>query len=248
MLTAIIVDDEPKLRTVLETKLRESCPDIMLVGLAESATTAYDMIRQHNPDLVFLDIAMPGETGFELLDRFDKINFEIIFVTGYQEYILDALRLSAVDYLLKPIRTSDLLNAVEKASQKKLDKEAIKRYEVLKHNLDQETEQQTKITIPSSDGYDFVKVSEIIRCEGWQKYTRIFLADGSALVSSYNIGVFKQMLKNYTFFYCHKSHLINTEHIKKYLKSGKVVMTDNSEVPISRRRKEEFLGKIVNKH
>lgn len=245
MLTCIIVDDEPKLRTVLETKLNESFPQVKILGLAENASIGYDMIKRSNPDLVFLDIAMPGETGLELLDRFDIIEFEIIFVTGYQEYILEAMRISAVDYLLKPIRTEDLGQAINKAEQRKRNKETVKRYEVLKYNLNQETLQQAKVTIPSSEGYDFVKVADIIRCEGWQKYTRIFLTNGELLLSSYNIGIFKNMLESYQFYYCHKSHLINTEHIKKYYKTGRVIMSDNSEVPISRRKKEKFLEDVV---
>lgn len=245
MIDALIIDDEPKLIEVLKIKLEDHCKEIKVLDFANNIEEAYKKIKLLNPKLIFLDISMPGGTGFQLLEKFDDINFEIVFVTGYNQYALDALKVSAIDYLLKPIRTSDLVQAVEKVVERINEKNKIKKYEIFKHNLNNIGDQNSKISIPGVDTYDFIKVSEIIRCEGWQKYTKIYLIDGKSLTSSYNIGVYKDMLSAYKFYSCHKSHLINTEHISKYQKDGIIVMADGSMVPVARRKKDEFLRDIL---
>ncbi|MFK7806681.1 MAG: LytR/AlgR family response regulator transcription factor [Saprospiraceae bacterium] len=243
--TALIIDDEQKLRKVLQIKLEQFCKNVKVIGTAANSTEGFEKINQLKPQIVFLDISMPGESGFDMLNRFTKIDFEIIFVTGFNDYILDALKVSAVDYLLKPVGTEELIDSVTKACKRIDDREKIKRYDVLRHNLGHLGEQDTKLAIPGTNAYDFVKMSDIIRCEGWQKYTRIYITDGSCLVSSYNIGIFKEMLESYGFYSTHKSHLINVSLISKYLKEGTVVMTDGSNVPVARRKKEEFVDKIL---
>lgn len=243
--TAIIVDDEPKLREVMDIKIKQFCPEIKIVGKASNVPEAYALINGQKPDIVFLDIAMPGESGFDLLYRYEKIDFQVIFATGFNEYALDALKLSAVDYILKPINTEDLINAVAKATNNVRTKKQVEHYELLKHNIQNVGNQDTKIALASTDSYEFIKISDIIRCEGWQKYTKIHLANGNTIVSSYNIGVYKSQLENYDFYSCHKSHLINKNLISKYLKEGSVIMTDGSNVPVSRRKREEFLEQII---
>ena len=242
---SIIVDDEAKLRKVLEIKLSRHCSTVEIVGMASNAEEAFALIKQLNPSLVFIDISMPGESGFELLERFDIINFEVIFVTGFNNYILNALRVSAVDYLLKPVVTEDLIRAVHKAEARIAKREKIEMYHVLKHNLNHVGDQDSRIAIPGTNSYEFVTIKDIIRCEGWQKYTKIYLTNGSCLVSSYNIGVFKEMLDNFDFYSVHKSHLINTVLIARYLKDGTLVMIDDSTVPVSRRRRDEFVNHVI---
>lgn len=243
--TAIIVDDEPKLREVMDIKLKQHCPQVNMVGMAANVPEAYDLIMSQKPDIVFLDIAMPGESGFELLNKFKTIDFQVIFATGYNEYALDALKVSAVDYILKPINTEDLKNAIQKAIVNIKTKHKAENYEVLKYNIQNVGKQDTKIALASTEAYDFIKVADIIRCEGWQKYTKIHLTNGNTIVSSYNIGVYKDMLSGYDFYPCHKSHLINEHLIDKYLKEGFVIMSDGTQVPVARRKKEEFLEKIL---
>lgn len=241
----LIVDDEPKLRKVLELKVQQHCPQVKVVGQAADISDAYHKIIALRPGIIFLDISMPGGSGFDLLDKFDETDFEVIFVTGFNDYVLDALKISAVDYLLKPVVTEDLIEAVAKAEKRIDSRNKIKKYETLRHNLNHLGKQDTRIAIPGTNAYDFVSVKDIIRCEGWQKYTKIYLADGECLISSYNIGVFKDMLKNYEFYCTHKSHLVNKNRITKYLKEGLVVLSDNSQVPLARRKKEEFLKNIL---
>ena len=245
--SAIIIDDEVKLSEVLKLKLNQFCPSIKVCGVAKNIQEGKSLILKTNPDLFFLDIAMPGGSGFKLLELFDEISFEIIFVTGYSDYALDALKVSAVDYLLKPIKGDVLIEAVNKAIKKIEVKENDRRYHLLKHNIEHLNKQSSKIAIPGSQSYDFIYVKDIIRCEGEQKYTYIHTVKGSSILSSYNIGVYKEMLSNYSFFSTHKSHLINIEHIEKYLPEGVVVMSDESNVPVSRRKKDEFLKEVLGK-
>jgi len=245
MINAIIIDDEQKLREVLKIKLNQHCKDVNILTQGINAQDGFEKITKLKPDLVFLDIAMPGETGFDMLDRFDSIDFEIIFVTGFNEYALDALKVSAVDYILKPVKTENLIHAVEKAKARIEDRTKIAKYDVLKHNLNHIGDQNTKIAIPGSNAYEFVKIKSIIRCEGWQKYTKIHLDDGSVIVSSYNLGVFRDMLESYDFFSSHKSHLVNKAHITRYLKDGTIILSDGSNAPVARRRKEDFMEQVV---
>jgi len=245
MYTAIIIDDEPKIQKVLAIKLAEFCPEIKLVGTAIDVDTAYDSIVANKPQLIFLDINMPGASGFKILERFEKIDFEVIFVTGYNEYALDALKVSAVDYILKPIKTQDLIIAVGKAKKQIKNKGILDNYQVLQHNINNLGSQNTKIAITSAEAFDIVKISDIIHCEGWNKYTKIYLTNGEVLLSSSNIGTFREQLEPYEFYACHKSHLINKQKIKRYLKEGAVIMSDGSSIPVARRRKEYFIDKVL---
>ncbi len=245
---SIIIDDEKKLQEVLEIKLTQYCENVEVIGRAENAKKGYELIKKTKPDLVFLDIQMPEETGLELLSRFDKIDFEIIFVTGYNEFALQALKVSAVDYILKPVENEDLKNAVIKAQKRLTEREKLKRFEVLKHNLENNTSKDAKIVIPGAKFYQQMSVSSIIHCEGWQKYTKIFHQCGKEILSSYNIGVFKDLLSKYDIFYIpHKSHLVNLNHIDGYKKEGIIHMNNGNEVPVSRRKKVEFQEKLRNK-
>lgn len=244
---AIIVDDEVKLQEVLRIKLERFCPQIEVVACASNAWDAYDLIQKYSPQLLFLDIAMPKESGFDLLQRFPKISFEIIFVTGFNQYALDALKISAIDYLLKPVSTEELKSAVQKAIQNIENRQKIERYEVLKHNLESQDKQGTKISIPSGREHHFIQVSDIVRCEGWQKYTKIYLQSGACIISSYNIGVFYDLLEEYEFYNIHKSHLINIHYISKYAKDGTLILKNGSEVPVARRKKEAFLRDVLHK-
>lgn len=242
---AIIIDDEPKLQKVLQIKLEKFCPEIKISGFANEVKEAYKLIKSLKPQIIFLDISMPEETGFHLLEYFDSFDFEIIFVTGFSEYAIQALRLCAVDYLLKPVRTKLLVQAVNKAIENIEKRNEIERYKVLKSNLVDFGNSNNKIAIPGIDNYTFVKVNNIIHCEGWENYTKIHMENGDVLTSSYNIGVFKETLSHYKFYCCHKSHLINVNKIKSYNKEGTIVMSNKNAVPVSRRRKDEFVKLFV---
>jgi len=242
---SIIIDDEPKLQKVLQLKLEKFCPQISVLACANNAKDSYALITRKQPDIIFLDISMPDETGFDLLDYFDSFSFEIIFVTGFSEYAIEALRLSAVDYLLKPVRTKLLVQAVKKAIYRIDERKDIERYKILKENLNNSGSHKNKIAIPGLDNYQFIEVANIIRCEGWDNYTKIHLANGEVLISSYSIGVIKDLLTNYNFYSTHKSHLINIDEIASYQKDGTLVLSDAAEVPVARRRRQEFVDTVI---
>ena len=244
-ISAIIVDDESKLRKVTRDKLARLCPDVKIIGEAANVPDAFSLITLESPDLVFLDIAMPGENAFDLLERFERIEFEIVFITGFNDYALDALRVSAVDYVLKPVGDEELERAVTKAAARIKERVTIQRYEVLRHNIDHVGLQSTKIAIPSQTAYDFISVDNIIRCEGWEKYTRIYLGTGEVLIASLNIGHFRELLTPYGFYSTHKSHLINKHKVLQYKKEGLVILSDKSEVPVARRRRDKFIQEVL---
>jgi len=246
MYTAIIIDDEAKIRQVLKIKLEQYCQQISTLYEAVDVEDAYQKINEHHPDLIYLDISMPGASGFDLLNKLSEIDFEIIFCTGYDLYAIEAMKLSAVDYLLKPIKTEELINATNKALERIENKQKIKNYDTLKNNLEQfDVSDSSKIAIPGAGSYDFINVNDVIRCQGWNKYTKIFLSSGEVIISSYNIGIFNDFFSKYNFFVCHKSHLINLKHVQKYYKKGILIMSDDEQIPLARRRKEEFL-KLVS--
>ncbi len=242
---AVIIDDEHKMNELLRLKVEQLCPEIELVGSAENITEGYSVINQQLPDIVFLDINMPGGSGFDLLEKYDKIPFEIIFVTGYSDFALNALRASATDYILKPIKNKDLTNAVSKAIKNREAQDEYKNLKLLKNNLSSENQEEFTLAIPDQQEYHVVKAKDILYCKGVNKYTQIYLLNASHLLSSYNIGKFETMLCDYDFFRCHKSYLINTKFIVSYSSDSMIKLQNDHQIPLSRRKKEEF-KEIVN--
>ena len=243
--TAVIIDDETKQRAVLRKKLEDKHPGIAVLAEADNADTGIVAIEDFNPQIVFLDIRMPRGSGFEMLNRLDKVEQEVIFITGYDQFALQALKLSAVDYLLKPLEDKELEIAIEKAVARIDGKMKISDYDLVVHNMRHQKDQRSKISLPGVDSSELIEVSEIIRFEGEQKYTRVYLQNASSILSSYNIGVFKEMLEEYSFAQCHKSHIVNLHHVKSYKNEGLVVMSNGDEVPVSRRRRDDFKSLVL---
>lgn len=242
MIKAIIVDDEPKSRDVLKTLLNRFCPEIEILAEAGSVVEAAQLVKVHNPELLFLDIEMPGGNGLTLLESGGTGNAEVIFVTSYAHYAIPALRLSAVDYLLKPIEVDDLRSAVNRVVERKRDK-AHSNLQVLKENLGQ-GETMQKIAIPGMQDVRFVKVNDIIRIEGDSNYSFIYIDGGEKIHSSRTLGDYEELLTSHrNFFRVHKTHLVNLDHVVKLIKTegGYLEMKDGSQVEISRRRKTEVL-------
>ena len=243
-ITAVIVDDEDKLRTVLREKLSRFCPQIEIVGEVNSAKDALPLIVNQNPDLVFLDISMPEESGFDLLNKLPNLDLEIIFVTSFNEFAIEAIKFCAIGYLLKPVAPEELIKAVAVAEKRIETKKENQRNRQLLENLLNPGSMQNRIGIPTGQGLEFVQTGNIIRCEGEQKYTNIFIQNQKDILSSYNLGEFQKLLHRYGFFQPHKSHLINLSHIKRYDREGVVTMSDNSTVPVSRRKRHDFLDQL----
>ncbi|MCB0602198.1 MAG: response regulator transcription factor [Saprospiraceae bacterium] len=244
MIRVVLVDDEEYPRLLLKELLEESFPEIEIIGEADNADDAYVLIEDEEPDLVFLDIAMPEKTGFDLLQMFDHPEFEVIFVTGYDQYALDAFNHFAIGYLLKPIDSSMLSEAVLNAKKRIESKKSNANIQELLQHLSNSSRKTNRIGIPTMEGLEFVEMNEIIRCEGDQKYTKVYLTNRTNILSSYNIGEFRRILEHHNFFQCHKSHLVNLNHVRKYNKEGTLHMSDDSSVPVSKRKKIEFLNQL----
>jgi two-component system LytT family response regulator len=245
MIKAIIIDDEEHARLNLKSKLNDYCPSVDITGMADGAEEGYKLIHEVKPDLVFLDVAMPGESGFDMLQRMDKLDFEIIFVTGFDSYAIDAISFCAIGYILKPIQTEILIKSVHNAEQRIRNRRASERNQQLLENLRQPGHTSNKIGVPTETGLEFVPTKDIIRCEGQQKLTKIILSNDTHLYSSYNIGEFIRLLEPYGFFPIHRSHLVNLNRITKYNRDGMVTMEDGSVAPVSKRRRTEFLKQLT---
>jgi two-component system LytT family response regulator len=244
--TAILVDDEHKSLAILKNKLERLCPNITIIGETQDPEEAIDLIISLKPQLVFLDIAMPGMNGFDVLEKIPEPTFEVIFVTAFDNYGIEAIKHCAIGYVVKPIDSQDLIQAVSVATQNIADKTALQKNTQLIENLGIQSFQQKKIVIPSQDGLEFVKIEDIIHCQGTDGYTKIHFQQSKPIMSSYSIGHFFKLLKHKDFYLIHKSHLININYILKYLNEGYVVLQDNHKLPVSRNKRTEFLNMIRN--
>jgi two-component system, LytTR family, response regulator len=235
---AVIIDDEQKAAQALQTLLTEFCEGVEVVAIAHDVPNGYKMIQQHKPDVVFLDVELPGAVGFSLLDYFDKIDFEIIFATAYNQYALKAFECSALDYLLKPVEIKKLRISLEKLRQKKELSQIQEKYNTLKDNI--QKHKIAKIGLPTSEGLVFVKIEDVIRCEGENNYTTFFMNNNTKIVISRTLKDYEDLLADSGFFRPHKSHLINLDHVKKFIrtKASQLIMDDGSVVEVSVRKKE----------
>ncbi|MCH6232456.1 LytR/AlgR family response regulator transcription factor [Cognataquiflexum rubidum] len=233
---ALIIDDEAGNREFLATQIKQHCPSISKVRESSSAAEGILVVKNNDIDVVFLDIEMPGGNGFDFLNQVGEVNFHIIFVTAFDSYALKAIKYSALDYLLKPVDPLELVQAVEKLHRNQSEKE---RLELLKYNLS--NREDRRIALPTQDEVVFVLIGDIIRLEAEANYTRIFIDKNPPLLLSGNIGHFERFLHDTRFYRTHQSHLINKDHIRKYIKTegGYFLMSDGTQVPVSRLKKEE---------
>ncbi|MFN0032771.1 MAG: LytR/AlgR family response regulator transcription factor [Flavobacteriales bacterium] len=249
-LSAIIVDDEEFARENLRMLVEDYCEDVQLSGVASSAAQARQLIEELNPDLVFLDIMMPGEDGFMFLQSIEDKKFQVIFTTAFRDYALRAIKESAIDYLEKPIDIDDLQKAVGKVKeivdQKKNTRVSDTRIAKVLENIAL-TNSVEKTVVPTKDGLAIVKNTDIIHLEAFENYTTIYLAGGKKYVSSKTIKAFEDKLDPKMFFRLHKSHIINiAHHLKEFNRTdGNIaIMSDGTQIPVARRKLQEFLEKI----
>lgn len=231
---AIIIDDELDGRLILASLLTDHCENVKLLGSFENAETGIAAIKTLKPDLVFLDIEMSDMNAFAMLEQVGMIDFAIIFVSAYDHYALKAIKHNALEYILKPVDKEELVASVEKCSNKMLP--LLTDNQVLQPD-------HSKLVLPVRDGFLFIDAAKIIRCEADGNYTHIYLENNIKHIASKTLKDFEKLLTHSTFIRIHKSHLINANYIKKYIKGegGTVVMSDNSELEVSRRNKEYFL-------
>lgn len=246
MLRAIIVDDDAAVRQRMEALLVQHCPSVALVGTAPDVPHGVRLVEAEKPDLILLDVEMPGHTGFELIDFFPEPTFDVVFATGHPDYALRAFQASAVDYLLKPVQGAQLAQAVDKVLRMRGKARTGERLSVLREGLSS-PEPPARIVLPTSSGYLFIRPDEILCLEADGAYSEVFLVSGEKLVISRNLREFEQVLVHPQFFRPHRSHIINLRHVARFNKAdgGAIVMANGREIPLSPIRKDVFLEAIV---
>lgn len=248
MVKAIIVEDEKMSRETLRRMLEKYCPQVDIVAEADGYRTGIEMIKKHGPDVVFLDIQMPDGSGFRLLEEFGEADFEVIFTTAFDQFAIKAIKFSALDYLLKPIIPQELINAIEKLENKRVQSRKSKNIEVFLENIKNKEESTRKIVLSTSDKIHVIPVDDIIRCESDNYYTQFHFTDGKRLMVSKTLKENEEMLAQYNFIRPHKSHLINVKYIKSFLRQegGYIIMTDGTRIPVSRRKREKIMDILMH--
>jgi len=237
---AIIVEDEERSRIVLQNLLETYCPEIEVIGTADSVSASIKLIRSSPPDLLFLDVQIAGGTGFDVLDKLRDIRIPVIFTTAYDHYALKAFKFSAIDYLLKPIDIDELKSAVKKVSESSQREEEQYKIQNLLSNLRNPTEDPV-LLVSTLEAVEFIRISEIIRCEAQGAYTQLFLKDSKPVMVSKVIKEFEFLLQDHGFFRVHQSHLVNLKEVRKYVKSENyLLMRDGAQIQLARSRKDEF--------
>lgn len=242
MLRTIIIDDEPHVRETLQHMLRKFCPEVKLVGEADSVATGIREIREKVPELVLLDIKMDDGTGFDLLDQFEDIDFKIIFITAYEKYAVEAFGFSAIDYILKPVNPEKLAGAVKRAEQL-VQSNFNTQLDTLKKNLNIPDKQERKIILRTLKNIYLLDVQDIIHCASDGSYTVFDTLEEGKITISKNIKEYDDLLSDSGFLRVHRSHLINLKHIRRLSKQdgGILVMNQGIEVPVSTRGRERLM-------
>lgn len=243
----MLVDDEPRGLSALRRLLELYCPEVKIVGECQDTRSAMEMIAVEEPELVFLDVAMPDKNGFDLLNELSPVRFELIFVTAHNEYTIQAFKYSAVDYLLKPVEEELLIEAVRRAGQRIADKASAHQVDTFLYNLHNvQNPAEMKLCIPDMKGFRVVQLSDVVYCESESSYTIFYLLNGQRITASKSIMEYELLLEHSGFCRVHKSFLVNLHHIKEYIRGegGSVVLTNDQAIEVSRRKKEVFMTKM----
>ncbi|MBN2214322.1 MAG: response regulator transcription factor [Bacteroidales bacterium] len=240
MLNTLIVDDETDAVKNLEKIIRDYCPNVNVVATANTVSDALIEIEHKHPDLILLDIELQDGTGFDILEKSRHRNFEVIFVTAFNQYAIRAFKHSATDYILKPVDITELKDAITRVSRNRSEK-SVGNFSILLDNL--KSESPRKLAIPTLQGYEYILVDNIVRIEAERSYCVIFLLDKRKIMVSRCMNDYQKILDERKFFRAHNSHLINLQHVKMYVKrdGGHIEMVDGSIVPLARRKKDFFI-------
>lgn len=240
MIRSIIIEDELKGQETLINYLISDCPDIEIVGKASNVAEGINVITTLMPELVFLDINLPDGTGFDLLERVKHIDFELIFVTAYDNYAIDAIKKTkCIDYLVKPLSIEELKNAVGKVKLKLDGKNDL----MLLQKLERQTH---KLTIPTHEKYEIIEIGSILYCESDRAWTTVYLENNTKITCSKNLASFERKLTNYNFLRIHRSYIINLAHLQGYIKGrgGIAILSNNKEIPVSEVHRIELMKKL----
>lgn len=246
MIRVILVDDEPQNSKVLDIKLKEVADDVEVIGIFNHPEKAVSGIRKMKPDLVFLDIEMPGMNGFQLLEKLEEFDFEVIFVTAYNEYMLNALHISALDYLLKPVDTEELNSALvrfrKRIAQQDSQLEKKEQFELLSETL-RDQNVPKRLAVATLQGITFLKIKDIVRVDALSNYSTFHLVNKQKIMVSKTLKDFESMLTQQNFFRVNRSCIVNTDYIVKYKNEdgGVLELHDGTEVGVGPHRKNELL-------
>jgi two-component system LytT family response regulator len=237
---SIIIDDEHNNVENLQLIVKQYFPEIVVVATASGAAEGLTAIQQHQPDLVFLDIQMPVASGFDMLKGLTEIKFEIVFITAYDKYALQAIKVSALDYLLKPIDIGEFRLAVDKVKQKVIARQQNHRIEHLMEYIKAGQKENSKIALPTLQETMYVRIADILRCESSNNYTNFYLYNGERVLVCKTLKEVSEILKPHKFIRTHQSHLVNAEGVKSYLREdgGTLLLTDGTKIPISRQNRD----------
>ncbi|MEZ5082218.1 MAG: LytTR family transcriptional regulator DNA-binding domain-containing protein [Bacteroidales bacterium] len=244
MIRSILADRKNDDILSLERMISTDFPNINVCGKGQSITSAANLLNDLDPDLIFINTELLLSNGFELYDYFSNVDYEIIFLSDTLKHVADAINCKACGYLLKPIQPKPFHMAVNNALIKINNKKENQRNKLIADKYLKQSSNDDVIGIPTIEGFEFISINEIIRCEGLQKCTRVITREKTDIVSSYNLGEFRKILEPYGFYSPHKSHLINLNYIRKYHKEGNILMVNNSYVPVAKRKKKEFLNQV----
>lgn len=250
MITCIIIDDERNAREAFTKIIERYFNDkVKVVSSAESVIKGVYAINKFNPDIVFLDIEMPGENGFHLFEHFEKINFEVIFTTAYDQYAIKALQYSAIDYLLKPINYIDLRDALNRFEEKSNEKLKQERIELLLSNMNLGNNIKSKVALPTLTGYQLEKINDVVYCEAEQNYTRIVLNTNKSIVVSKTLKFIEELLSPDVFFRIHKTYLVNLNYVKSYNRTDghKVLLDNGTQLDVATRRTDDFIKALTHR-
>lgn len=246
MKKVLIIDDENRTRELIANMINSFGFDVETIPEGENVQSAIAAIEKHQPDIVFLDIQMPDGTGFDVIRSIGEKNFEVIFITAHEEFAIKAIKFSALDYLLKPVDTSELKSAMEKALAALGEKKESSQFDALQKNM--QPNEKRRLVLKTQESVHVVELDQIIRCEADRNYTSFFLADNKKILVSKTLKEYETLLSGHNFLRVQQSHLINIDYVERYDKKngGAVVMKDGSEVPLSPAKREVFFARLEN--
>lgn len=253
MITAVLIDDDVNLREGMKGLLSLYAPDINIIGEADSVATGVETLNKLNPQVVFLDIQMNDGTGFDILEKLSEINGKVtshvVFITAYEHYAIKAFRFSALDFLLKPVGPDELEKVIDKIRSVLEKDNDYSHIDLLLENIRKKADNFKRIALSNSDGIHLLDISDIIRCESDDNYTKFFIKNRKPILISKTLKEYEELLTEHDFVRIHQSHLINLSYVKSYVKkdNGFVLMADDSQLPISQRKREQLQEILLRK-
>jgi two-component system, LytTR family, response regulator len=249
MLSSVIIDDEMFCIETLKYEIERSCPEVSVVASAQSGQKGIEIIKEHHPDIVFLDIEMPYMNAFEMLQQLDEIDFDIIFTTAYNQFAIKAIKVSALDYLLKPVGKEELIAAVDKVTRKSYQGVSGKGLQLLMEQMLTNQHDVRKIALPTVNGLEMIRTDHIVVVEADSNYTIFNLLDGKKVIIAKTLKQIEEMLAEQNqFIRVHQSYMVNLHHVERYDKGkgGSLLMVNNARVPVSRSKKEPLVTRLTS--